>query len=68
LTVLSSGLKNADTSATWVKVHDRVLAGEMQPEKKPRPAARERDKVMSELAKELTGRTRRGSNRTVARE
>ena len=54
LTALSSGLTNAETFATWVNVHDRVRAGEMPPEKQPRPAAKELDRAMSALAKELT--------------
>jgi len=51
LTVLSSGLTNRESFATWVKVHDRVRAGEMAPEKKPRPAARELDKVICSMCR-----------------
>jgi hypothetical protein len=37
----------------WVKVHDRVRAGEMPPKKKPQPAARELDAAMASLSKQL---------------
>jgi hypothetical protein len=36
---LRLALTNADTFAEWVKVHDRVMAGEMPPKRKPRPNA-----------------------------
>ena len=41
LTALEFDLKNPQTFARWVKVHDRVSLGEMPPKKKPRPSARE---------------------------
>jgi hypothetical protein len=39
--------------ATWVKVHDRVKAGEMPPPKKPRPDASELDALVNGLASKL---------------
>ena len=54
LTALPLNLPGAETFATWVKIHDRVRAGEMPPEKKPRPAPKELDRAMSALAKELS--------------
>jgi hypothetical protein len=45
---------NNDVFATWVKVHDRVRAGEMPPPKKPRPDAADLDRALSALAQELT--------------
>jgi hypothetical protein len=39
---------------TWVKVHDRVRAGEMPPEKKPRPEAGEQEATLKALANELS--------------
>ena len=38
----------------WVKVHDRVRAGEMPPPKKPRPDPKQLDAAMTELAQALT--------------
>ncbi|MDA1274429.1 MAG: DUF1592 domain-containing protein [Verrucomicrobia bacterium] len=40
--------------ATWVKVHDRVRAGEMPPKKKPRPTTTELDAFVGGLASTLT--------------
>jgi hypothetical protein len=37
----------------WVQVHDRVRAGEMPPEKKPRPAAKEVHAAMKSLSQQL---------------
>ena len=37
----------------WVQVHDRVRAGEMPPEKKPRPAAKKLDAAMASLSQQL---------------
>jgi hypothetical protein len=39
LTALKFDPANAENVATWVKVHDRVAAGEMPPKSKPRPPA-----------------------------
>ncbi len=41
LTQLKFNLGDSDNFAAWVKVDDRVTAGEMPPKKKPRPAAGE---------------------------
>jgi hypothetical protein len=38
----------------WVKVHDRLLAGEMPPKSKPRPEAKETTVFASDLAASLT--------------
>ena len=54
LTALKQDYSNAETFAKWVKVHDRVRAGEMPPEKKTKPAAGERDAALLSLAKDLT--------------
>jgi hypothetical protein len=45
---------NPDIFATWVKVHDRVRAGEMPPPKEPRPNPGDLDRAMSALAHDLT--------------
>ena len=47
LTTLPLNLTNAETFATWVKINDRVRAGEMPPEKQLRPTAKELDRAMS---------------------
>jgi hypothetical protein len=39
--------------ATWVRVHDRVKAGEMPPEKRPRPETAELESFLPELAATL---------------
>jgi len=44
--------------ATWVKVHDRVSAGEMPPKKKPRPDAVELEKFVKSIASALTSAER----------
>jgi hypothetical protein len=38
LTALKFNPTDPDNFARWVKVHDRVAAGEMPPKKKPRPS------------------------------
>lgn len=45
--------QDADNFAMWVKVHDRIQAGEMPPAKKARPDAREAAAVTGGLAKRL---------------
>ena len=47
-------LDDAAAFATWVKVHDRVRAGEMPPAKEPRPETKELDAAMCQLADDLT--------------
>ena len=40
---------------TWVKVHDRLAAGEMPPKGKPHPAAPDLNAFVTQLASTLTG-------------
>jgi hypothetical protein len=54
LSALTVKLDDPTIFAEWVKVHDRVRAGEMPPAKKSRPEAKKLDTAMSALAKELT--------------
>ncbi len=54
LTALALNPSDAKNFATWVKVHDRVQAGEMPPKKKARPAAGELEKFLGTLATTLT--------------
>src|SRR3569623_224080 len=54
LTSLPTKLDEAANFALWAKVHDRVRAGEMPPEKKARPEAPATEAAMTSLAKELT--------------
>ncbi|HRE83410.1 MAG TPA: DUF1588 domain-containing protein [Opitutaceae bacterium] len=54
----------------WVKIHDRVAAGEMPPKAKVRPAASEVEPFLSELAGRLTEGEKvriKTEGRTVAR-
>lgn len=53
LTALPAELEG-DTFAMWVKIHDRVRAGEMPPPKKARPEAKELDAAMTSLAADLS--------------
>ena len=56
---------------TWVKVHDRVRAGEMPPEKKPQPKAEEQAAALAALSEKLTaldlGRERRDGRARLRR-
>src|SRR4051812_28727971 len=45
---------NPDNFATWVKVHDRVAAGEMPPAGMPRPSAGSAKQFVDGLAAALT--------------
>jgi hypothetical protein len=54
LTALSYLPEDQSNFATWVKVHDRVQAGEMPPKKKARPEAATLDLFVKGLASELT--------------
>jgi hypothetical protein len=53
-----SGLKfdpaNSTNFSRWVLVHDRVMAGEMPPKKKPRPGAGELEAFTKSLTSSLT--------------
>jgi uncharacterized protein DUF1592/uncharacterized protein DUF1588/uncharacterized protein DUF1585/uncharacterized protein DUF1587/uncharacterized protein DUF1595/cytochrome c len=50
----SFDLRNANDFDLWVKVHDRVQAGEMPPKKKPRPAAADLETFVNGLTAQLT--------------
>lgn len=54
LTALPETLEQPAVFATWLKVHDRVRAGEMPPAKEPRPDAKQLDAAMSALATALS--------------
>ena len=51
---MKADFADADTFARWVKVHDRVRAGEMPPKKADQPSAAERDTVLKALATGLS--------------
>ena len=53
LTVLKHDPADAENFAVWVKVHDRVEAGEMPPKKKEQPPAAERSAFMRQLGDTL---------------
>ncbi|MEO7413173.1 MAG: DUF1592 domain-containing protein, partial [Opitutaceae bacterium] len=54
LTALEFAPENAANFLTWVKVHDRVMAGEMPPKEKKRPDERELQSFIKDLASSLT--------------
>ncbi len=54
LTALQFSLANAGNFLTWVKVHDRVVAGEMPPKEKNRPDQKELQAFIEEIAFSLT--------------
>ncbi len=54
LTALPFSLANAGNFLTWVKVHDRMVAGEMPPKEKKRPDPRELQGFIEEVASSLT--------------
>jgi mono/diheme cytochrome c family protein len=54
LTSLAYRPEDSANFALWVKIHDRVAAGEMPPKKKPRPAADELKTFLSSLTETLT--------------
>ena len=49
LTALKVDLANADNFARWLKIHDRIEAGEMPPRKQPRPPAAEKAVALQSL-------------------
>ncbi|MCB1078865.1 MAG: DUF1587 domain-containing protein, partial [Verrucomicrobiae bacterium] len=49
---------NGDNLAKWERVFDRVRAGEMPPEKKPRPEAPELDRFLADLKAPLVAADR----------
>jgi hypothetical protein len=58
LTTLTFDPKDAANLAVWVKVHDRVAAGEMPPKSRPRPDAAGRKAFVGELAKSIVAAER----------
>jgi len=54
LEALKTSLADPENFALWVKVHDRVAAGEMPPKKKKRPPAAESTAFLGSLSKDLT--------------
>jgi hypothetical protein len=54
LTRLTYDPDNRANFALWVKVHDRVKAGEMPPKKKPRPDAADLEKFVQTMSTTLT--------------
>ncbi|HEV7403722.1 MAG TPA: DUF1592 domain-containing protein [Chthoniobacteraceae bacterium] len=55
LTALKPTFTDLDAFAKWVKVYDRIEAGEMPPKKKEQPSAEEKSAVMSWLHDSLLG-------------
>lgn len=53
LTALKPDFADADTFARWLKVHDRVSAGEMPPKKRKRPPTAEADALTLFLRRAL---------------
>ncbi len=58
LTALSWPPADQDATARWVKIHDRISAGEMPPPKKPRPEAAESAAMLSALGARLVAAER----------
>lgn len=56
LTVLSTDGADAAAHKEWVRVFDRVLAGEMPPAKKPRPEPKEMQTFVTALGADLTAK------------
>ncbi len=54
LGTLQFSLENAGNFLTWVKVHDRIVAGEMPPAEKKRPDQQQLQAFVQELASSLT--------------
>src|SRR5882757_8961488 len=50
LTSLSTDFADREAFARWVKVHDRLRAGEMPPKKKEQPTAPERETMLKTLS------------------
>lgn len=53
ITALNLDLKDQRAFSTWVKVHDRVAAGEMPPKKADQPEPRELKRFLGGLSKDL---------------
>ncbi|HSI11120.1 MAG TPA: DUF1592 domain-containing protein [Chthoniobacter sp.] len=54
LTTLPFYLDDPKNFAMWVKVHDRIVDGEMPPKKKAQPEATERDTFLKTIAEPMT--------------
>src|SRR5947209_6608771 len=61
LTALPLKPAEPDNFARWVKIHDRIAAGEMPPKKKPRPPAADITAVTRWLHDELAGAERKAN-------
>jgi hypothetical protein len=59
LTALKFDPADPENFARWVKVHDRVAAGEMPPKKKPRPPADEHAAFTKAIHDDLVGAERK---------
>jgi hypothetical protein len=57
LTVMERGFTNAEGFALWVKVYDKIDAGEMPPKKKKRPPAKESAALLKWLSASLIDTT-----------
>lgn len=53
LTALGSDFANAEVFAKWVKIHDRIEAGEMPPKDQARPSDAEKAEVLNSLKTSL---------------
>jgi hypothetical protein len=58
LTGLAFNPQDEASFSTWIKVHDRIKAGEMPPKNKPRPAADDLNKMVKDLASTLSSAER----------
>jgi hypothetical protein len=61
LTTLKFNPADPDNFARWVKVHDRIAAGEMPPKKKPRPPAADIAAVTKTLHDDLVAAERKAA-------
>jgi hypothetical protein len=76
LTALKADFANPEDFARWVKVHDRVAAGEMPPKKKAQPSAADaetvthwlRDSLIGAEKQKLAGEVRTGARRMTRSE
>lgn len=55
---------SAENLKTWIKVHDRAMAGEMPPEDKPRPQGDALDAFLSSLSSAITSYERQSMAET----
>src|SRR5437870_5557650 len=54
LSKLSTNAEDAAAQKMWIRAFDRVVAGEMPPEKKPQPSAEESKTFLTTLGADLT--------------